>query len=169
MSEDRKRAAIELIRTSYLEADALFRSLDPADLERPVFTGEGPGWRVRDLIAHYAYRQTIAARCAENTATYRMPGADERMRVYLGIPEELDEMNDANYRAWRARVAADALAHLRAANDRLVVAIEALPPDRILTGEGPEDIHRFLWQPGLNHLRQHREHIDNALREATES
>ena len=167
MIEDRKRAAIELVRTSYLEADALFRSLSADDLERPVFTGEGTGWRIRDLIAHYAYWQTIAARCAEKMATDRLPGADERMRAYLGIPEELDEMNDANYQEWRARDVADALAHLRAANDRLLAAIEALPAARVLTGEGPEDIHRYLWQPGLNHLRQHREHIDNALREAT--
>lgn len=169
MSEDRKRAAVELLRTAYLEADALFRSLTADELERPVFTGEGPGWRVRDLIAHYAYWQTIAARCAEKMAAERMPEADERMRVYLGIPEELDEMNDINYQAWRARGTADALAHLRAANERLVAAVEALPADRILTGDGPEDIHRYLWQPGLNHFRQHREHIDNALREATAS
>src|SRR5918995_1728464 len=85
MSEDRKRAAIELVRTSYLEADALFRSLDPADLERPVFTGEGPGWRVRDIIAHYAYWQTFAARSAERMATDRMPGPEERLRQYLDI------------------------------------------------------------------------------------
>jgi hypothetical protein len=169
MSEDRKRAAIELIRTSYLEADALFRSLDPADLERPVFTGEGSRWRVRDLIAHYAYWQTIAARCAEKMANDRMPAADERMRAYLDIPEELDEMNDANFQAWRARSAAEGLAHLRAANRRLVAAMEALPPDRLISGDGPEDFHRYLWQPGLNHLRQHREHIDAALKEANPS
>jgi hypothetical protein len=169
MSGDRKRAAIELIRTSYLEADALFRSLDPADLERPVFTGEGSGWRVRDLIAHYAYWQTLAARSAERMATDRMPGPEERLRQYLDIPEELDGMNDGNFRAWRERSVPDALAALRSANDRLVAALEALPPDRVVTGSAPEDFHRHFWQPGVNHLRQHREHIDSALKEATSS
>ena len=167
MSEDRKRAAIELIRTSYLEADALFRSLDPADLERPVFTGEGSGWRVRDLIAHYAYWQTLSARAAEKMATGVMPGPNERMRHYLGIPQELDEMNDGNFRSWRDRDVAEALDELRTANDRLTSAMAALPPDRVLTGDGPEDFHPAFWQPGVNHLRQHREHIDSALKETS--
>jgi len=167
VSEDRTRAAIELVRTAYLEADALFRSLDPAVLERPVFTDEGTGWRVRDLIAHYSYWQTLAARCAEKMATDRMPGPDERFRQYLDIPEELDGMNEGNFRAWRQRSVPDALAALRAANDRLVAAIEALPPDKVVTGRGPEDFHRYFWQPGVNHLRQHREHIDSAIKEAT--
>ena len=169
MSDDRKRAAIELIRTTYLEADALFRSLSPDDLERPVFTGEGSGWRVRDIIAHYAYWQTLAARSAERMATDRMPGPEERLRQYLDIPEELDGMNDANFRAWRERSVPDALAALRSANDRLVAALEALPHDGVVTGTGPEDFHRHFWQPGVNHLRQHREHIDSALKEATSS
>ena len=167
MSEERKRAAIELIRTSYLEADALFRSLSADDLERPVFTGEGPGWRIRDLIAHYAYWQTLAARSAEKMATDRMPGPDERFRQYLDIPGELDDMNDGNFRSWRERSVPDALSALRSANDRLIAGIEALPADRVVTGTGAEDFHRHFWQPGVNHLRQHREHIDNALREAT--
>ena len=159
--------AIELIRAAHRETDALFRSLDPAQLERPVFTGEGPGWRVRDLIAHYALWQTLAARSAEKMAREPLPGADERIRRYLGIPQELDEMNDGSFQAWRDRSVEDALVALRAENDRLVAAIEALPADRVLTGDGPEDFHRYFWQPGVNHLRQHREHIDNALREAT--
>ena len=167
--DDPKRKAIELIRTSYHEADALFRSLAADDQDRPVFTGEGPGWRIRDLIAHYAYWQTLAARSAEKMATDRMPGPDVRFRQYLGIPEELDEMNDGNFRAWRERTVTEALDALRAANDRLITAIEALPADRVVTGTGAEDFHRHFWQPGVNHLRQHREHIDSALKEATSS
>ncbi|HEX4745104.1 MAG TPA: maleylpyruvate isomerase N-terminal domain-containing protein [Candidatus Limnocylindria bacterium] len=169
MSEERKRAAIELIRASYLETDALFRSLTADELDRPVFTGEGPGWRVRDLIAHYAYWQTLSARAAEKMATGVMPGPDERIRPFLGIAEEVDAVNDGTFQAWRDRPAVDALAHLRRANDRLIAALEALPSDRILTGNGSEDFHRHFWQPGVNHLRQHREHIDSALKEATSS
>jgi len=160
------RRAIELIRAAHRETDALFRSLDPAQLERPVFTGEGPRWRVRDLIAHYALWQTLAARSAEKMASDRMPAADEGLRKYLGIPEELDELNDRSFQDWRDRGVEEALRELRAANDRLTAAIEALPADRFLTGDGPEDFRG--WQPGVNHLRQHREHIDNALREATQ-
>ena len=166
MSEQRKRGIIELLRAAYGDTDALFRSLDAAQLERPVFTGEGAGWRVRDLIAHYAYWQTNAARCAEKMAGERMPGPDERIRAFLGIPEELDELNDGNFRTWQGRTSDEALAHLRSANARLLAALEALPPDRILTGEGPEDFHRYFWQPGLNHLHQHRAHIEDALKES---
>jgi len=167
VSEERKRAAIELIRRAHREADALFRSLDAAELERSVFTGEGPGWRIRDLIAHYAYWQTLAARAGEKMATGDMPGPDQRMRHYLGISEELDEMNDGSFRTWRGRGVDEALAELRIANDRLVAAMEALPAERVLTGDDPEDFHPAFWQPGVNHLRQHREHIDTALKEAT--
>lgn len=163
------RAAIELVRRAHREADALFRSLDAAELERPVFTDEGPGWRIRDLIAHYAYWQTLAARAAERMAAGTAPGPEERIRQYLGISEELDELNDGNFRSWRERAVPDALAALQAANDRLLSAIEALPAERVLTGDGPEDFHRYFWQTGLNHLRQHREHIDTALKEATQS
>ena len=169
MSDEGKRRAIELIRATHRETDASFRSLDAAQLERPVFTGEGSGWRVRDLIAHYAYWQTLAARAAEKMADDRMPGADERIRQYLGIPEDLDEVNRRNFTDWRERRVDEALVHFRAANDRLVAAIESLPSDRVLTGDGQEDFHRYLWQPGVNHLRQHREHIDSALKEATSS
>lgn len=167
MSEKRKRAAIELLRSAHREADELFRSLSAEELERPVFTGEGPGWRVRDLIAHYAYWQTVSARVAEKMATGVMPAPDEGMRHYLGIPQELDEMNDESFVAWRDRGVDDALRALRSANDRLTSAIAALPPGGVLTGDGPEDFHPMFWQPGLNHLRQHREHIETALKERT--
>lgn len=165
MSEDRKRAAIELVRTAYLEADALFRSLDPAVLERPVFTDEGTGWRVRDFIAHFALWQTLAARSAEKMARGDMPGPDGGLRQHLGIPESLDALNQGAFRDWRERRPEEALAELRTANERLVAAIEALPADRLLTGDGPDDFRG--WMPGVQHLRLHREHIDNALREAT--
>lgn len=164
MPEDAKRAAIDAIRSGHREIDALFRSLDEEQLERPVFTGEGAGWRLRDLIAHFAYWQNIAARCAEKMATGVMPDLSQgmRMRLYLGINESVDEVNDANFRAWRERGTAQALDELRRANDRLVAAIDALPEETVAWGE-PEGFHPFMWQPGVNHLRQHREHIDAAL------
>lgn len=169
MSGEGKPAAIDLIRSAYREIASLFGSLTDEQLDRPIFTGEGAGWRVRDLIAHYAYWQTLAARCAEKMATGPLPVPEERIRLYLGIPEELDEMNDANFMAWRERGTDEALAELAAANARLIAAIDALPADAVTTGDGPEDFHRYFWQPGVNHLRQHREHIDAALRGARTS
>ena len=48
-------------------------------------------------------------------------------------------------------------------------AIEALPPARVLTGDGPEEIFRSFWMPELEPLRIHRAHLDMALKEARPS
>ena len=165
MTEARKRAVIARIQAAYRETDAFFRSLSAAQLEQPVFSDEGSGWRARDFIAHFALWQTLAARSAEKMARGDMPGPDGGLRQHLGIPESLDALNQGAFQDWRERRPEEALAELRTANERLVAAIEALPADRLLTGDGPDDFRG--WMPGVQHVRLHREHIDNALREAT--
>ncbi len=167
MSEAAKRAALELLDREYEAIESLFRSLSPEQLETPVFTGEGAGWRVRDLIAHFAYWQTIAARIAEKIATGVLPGDSDTMLTFVGEPPGADARNAENFEAWRGRPVADAIAHLRAAHARLIAGLRALPPERVVKSDAPEDWYRYFWQPGLNHLRQHRPHIDAALKEGT--
>lgn len=165
MSESAKRAAIELLDREYESMEALFRSLTPAQLEMPVFTGEGAGWRVRDLIAHFAFWQTISARIAERIRTGVLPEDGQTMLTFVGEDPGTDARNAENFAAWRERPVADALAHLRAAHARLIEGLRALPPERVVKSDAPEDWHRYFWQPGVNHLRQHRPHIDAALKE----
>jgi mycothiol maleylpyruvate isomerase-like protein len=162
---DAKRAAIELLEAEYRDMETRFRSLTPGQLERPVFTGEGTGWRVRDLIAHFAFWQTISARTAEKIAAEGTTPEDGKVLTFLGITPGLDARNDENFVAWRDRPIADALEHLHACHARLIRAIGALPADRVVKSEAAEDWYRYFWQPGVNHLRQHRVHIDAALKE----
>jgi hypothetical protein len=167
MSEEAKRAALELLDREYESMAQLFRSLGAADLDRPVFAGEGPGWRVRDLVAHFAYWQTISARIAERVAQGSVPEDGQGMLAFLGEPPGSDARNDENFRAWRERSVGDALAHFGASHARLMAGLRALPPERIVKSDAPEDWHRYFWQPGLNHLRQHRPHIESSLKEGT--
>jgi hypothetical protein len=164
---DAKEHAIGLLEREYQGLERLFASLTPEQLERPVFTGEGPGWRVRDLIAHFAYWQTLSARTAEKIAADGVvPDEKAGMFVFLGIESTTDAVNDESFREWRARTIADASARLLAAHSRLMDAIRALPPERVVKSDAPEDWYRYFWQPGLNHLRQHRAHLEAALKES---
>jgi hypothetical protein len=162
-----KQAAIDLLEREYLGVERLFASLTPEQLERPVFTGEGAGWRVRDLIAHFAYWQTLSARTAEKIAAERAtPDEKAGLLAFLGVEPGTDARNDENFREWRERPVAAALEHLHAAHSRLIDAIRVLAPERVVKTEASEDWYRYFWQPGVNHLRQHRPHIEAALKES---
>ena len=87
MSEAAKEAAIEVLDLEWRELDALFRGLGPAELERPMYTEDGPGWRVRDLIPHIATWQDRAARAARKVATEGItPKPDDRVRTFSVSP-----------------------------------------------------------------------------------
>ena len=161
-----KQAAIGVLERDYHDLQTLFRSLTPEQLERPVFTGEGPGWRVRDLIAHFAFWQTMSARTAEKiAATGELPDEQTGMLTFLGVERGLDARNGENFQAWRERPVHEAQEHLDACHSRLMDAIQALPPERVVKSDASEDWYRYFWQPGVNHLRQHRIHIEAALKE----
>ena len=161
-----KQAAVGLLEREYQDLERLLRSVTPEQLERPVFTGEGPGWRVRDLIAHFAFWQSISARVAEKIAAEGVtPEEENRALSFIGITPGADARNDENFQEWRERPIADALRHLLACHTRLMDAIHALPPERVVKSDAPEDWYRYFWMPGVRHLRIHREHIEAALKE----
>lgn len=166
--EEAKQNAIGLLDREYDDLERLFVSLTPDQLERPVFTGEGPGWRVRDLLAHFAFWQTLSARTAEKIAAEgTLPDEENRILTFLGVEPGVDARNGESFHEWRERPISEALEHLRACHSRLMAAIRALPPERVVKSDAPEDWYRYFWQPGVNHLRQHREHIETALKEAS--
>ncbi len=162
-----KRAAIALLEHEWHGLDKLLRSLDERALDRPVF-GEGPGWRVRDMITHLAWWQELAGRVAEKiTAEGGAP--DERgSRPFLGIDTPLDELNGTTYETWRERPMAERFDRWLAAHSRMMDAFRALEPDQLLQADGGmEGMKRYFAVPGLIHLRMHRENIEAALKETT--
>ncbi len=164
MNERAKESALAAFDEEWRELDTLLRRLPDTDLDRPVFTDEGPGWRVRDLIPHFAAWQERAARAARKVATDGLqPGPEDRLRTFLGITETVDELNDATFGSWRARDVADLLSEFEARHVELMDALAALTPTQLMSGESPDDVYVCFRMPGLQHLRIHRAHLDAAL------
>jgi hypothetical protein len=55
---------------------------------------------------------------------------------------------------------------MRAAHDELRAALADLAPELMLFPDAATDgMRRYLWQPAVNHIRQHRPHLESALKE----
>jgi hypothetical protein len=129
-----------------------------------VFTGEGAGWRVRDLIPHFAAWQGRAARAARKVAAEGIqPTTEDRVRTFLGIAESVDELNEETFTRWRARSVPDLLAELGREHAALMAALAALTASQLLFGDSPDDVFVCFRMPGRQHLEIHRAHIDAAL------
>jgi len=166
-AEDEKRAVIGLLEREWHELDVWLRSLDDRQLGLPVF-GEGPGWRVRDMITHIAWWQELAARVAEKIAREGGAPDDRGSRPFLGIDTPLDELNRTTFQTWRDRPMGERWERWLAAHSRMMDAFRALAPDQLLQAEGGmEGMKRYFAVPGLIHLRLHRENIDAALKETS--
>ena len=168
-AEDAKRRAIGDFERTYHEIESKLLALSKADLERPVFTGEGPGWRVRDIVPHLARWNRMATDAARKIAagTEPPPEAELRLRPFVGISDDLDTVNDKQFQTWRERPVDEAFTELNRAHSELMDALRALPAERVVKPDG--EPYRYFWQPGLNHLRQHWEHIEAALKETATS
>jgi hypothetical protein len=163
--EQDKQATIGLLEHEWHALDTWLRSLDQRQLDRLVF-GEGPGWRVRDMITHLAWWQELAARVAEKIA--KEGGApDERgSRPFLSIDMPLDELNAKTFETWSGRPMAETWDRWLAAHSRMMDAFRALTPDQLVQAEGGvEGMKRYFAVPGVVHLRMHKEDIEVALKE----
>jgi uncharacterized protein (TIGR03083 family) len=164
MSDAAKRAALETLDREWRDLEALFRGLTPTELERPMYTEDGPGWRVRDLIPHLATWQDRAARAARKVMAEGItPKPDDRVRTFLGLTDTVDDMNDVTFRAWRERSVADLLAEFRSKHDDLMKALAALRPEQLMNGDTVDDVFAAFRVPGLVHLRKHRGELATAL------
>ncbi len=164
MNARAKDEALAVIDREWRELDALFGSLSAEALEGPVFTGEGPGWRVRDLIPHVAVWQGRAAQAARKVVRYHLqPGPEDRVRTFLGLTGTVDDMNAVTFREWRERSVGDLLAEFRRVHTDLMSALQDLTPEQLMNGERVEDVYLCFRVPGLQHLRMHRAHLDAAL------
>lgn len=169
MNADPKQRVIGEFERVYHEIETKLLALSAADLERPVFTGEGPGWRIRDIVPHLARWNRMATDAARKIAAGAEPPpeAELRLRPFVGITDELDTVNDKQFQAWREHPVAEAFAELNQAHSELMDALRALPAERVVKPDG--EPYRYFWQPGLNHLRQHWAHIEAALKETATS
>jgi len=164
MNETAKRSAIEILDGEWRELDALFRRLTPAELERPMYTDDGPGWRVRDLIPHFATWQDRAARAARKVVAEGLtPKPDDRVRTFLGLTDTVDDMNAVTFATWRERSVPDLLAEFRSKHDDLMQALAALKVEQFMNGDTVEDVFAAFRVPGLVHLRKHKGELATAL------
>lgn len=165
MTAATKAEAVALLESAWRELDARFAALSEADLEREVFAGEGSGWRLRDLMPHFAFWWRLAARGARRaTEIGSAPDKNTTLRAFVGVDTHFDTLNAENFARWRERPVAEQLAELRSARDDLREALAQLPSQLFLIDTGETDgIRGYIWQPALNHLRQHAEHITAAL------
>lgn len=141
------------------------RVLSPAELERQVWTGEGTGWRVRDLMPHLARWNGIGAAAAQLITAGKepLPEGEMRLRAFIGIADDVDAVNDEQFRAWRDRPSDEAFTELDRAHREFMEALRALPPSRFVKPDG--EPFRYFWTPGVGHLQLHWEHVQAALKE----
>jgi len=165
VTDQMKADAMALMESGWRDLDARFAALDEQELERPVFAGEGEGWRLRDLMPHFAFWWRLAARAARRaTEIGAAPDQNTTLRAFLGVDTHFDTLNAENFAKWRGRPVAEQLAELRSAREDLGSALAQLPADLLISGDAETDgVRRYIWQPAVNHLRQHAEHIDTAL------
>ena len=160
-----KSDVMALMERGWRDLDARFAALREEDLDRPVFAGEGSGWRLRDLMPHFAFWWRLAARAARRAKEIgAAPDQNTTLRQFVGVDTHFDTLNADNFARWRERTSAEQLAELRAARDDLQAALAQLPADLLIADDAETDgMRRYIWQPAVNHLRQHAEHIDAAL------
>ena len=161
-----KADALAVVDREWSALATRFASLDAAQFARPVF-GEGDGWTLGDMPAHFAFWWRMAARGARHAAATRAaPDQSTSVRTFLGIGEHFDTLNAESFSRWRARPVAERVSEMRAAHDDLVAALRDLPDEFLLCDDPSTDgMRRYLWQPAVNHPRQHRPHIESALKE----
>jgi hypothetical protein len=116
-------------------------------------------------MPHFAFGWRLAARAARRaTEIGAAPDQNTTLRAFLGVDTHFDTLNAENFARWRERPAAEQLAELRSAREELRSALAQLPADLLTTGDAETDgVRRYIWQPAVNHLRQHAEHIDAAI------
>lgn len=160
-----KAEVIGQITQVWSDVEARFAALDDADLDRSLFTQVETVWRVRDLMPHMAFWLRLSARGARRAAEIgKAPDQQTPVRVFLGIDTHFDTLNAESFARWQRRAAADQLAELRAGRDDLLAALAPLPDNLMLVDdEVTGGIRQYIWQPAINHPREHREHLDAAL------
>jgi hypothetical protein len=110
---------------------------DDASAEREKV---GPRWNVRDLVGHFVHWTDEAAR--------RIP---EIAAGKPGQKYDFDRINDEIYRKNRRMSFVMLLPQLRAAEERLLTAIRAAPPDQLID----TPLREWIDEAGVGHYDRH--------------
>jgi hypothetical protein len=161
-----KQKAIGAYERNFQDIESKLLALSTAELARPVWTGEGSGWRVRDIVPHLARWNRIGAQAARDIGAGKkpLPESEMRLRAFIGIADTVGDVNDAAFREWRDRTDEECFTELNAAHAAFMDALRALPASRVVKDDG--EPFRYFWTPGAGHLQLHWEHIEAALKES---
>ena len=90
-AEDRKTTVLGKFESQYGEIERRLLALSPDQLDRPVWTDEGHGWRVRDLVSHLARWNRIGAAAARLITDGKepLPEDEMRLRAFIGIADDV--------------------------------------------------------------------------------
>jgi hypothetical protein len=162
-----KMAIIAKFEYQFHETATKLRALSPAQLERPVWSGEGEGWRVRDLVPHLARWNRIGAAAAELIAAGKepLPESEMRLRSFIGITDDVDTVNEEQFAAWHDRPIDEGFIELDTSHRAFMNALRALPSSQFVKADG--EPFRYFWTPSAGHLQLHWEHIEAALKETS--
>src|SRR2546428_2752069 len=150
--------ALALFDSEYAQAIARLRGLSREDLGRPVF-GEGAGWRIRDLIAHWAMWQRLAANAAEKIAAGTpWPAEGSNLRQFNGVAVSLDELNAERQREFDARALDECFTELESAHRALMAGPPQLPPPPRPAPGGPPGGPQRVLLPGSPPFPSPRRH-----------
>jgi hypothetical protein len=163
VSEDAKQRAIDAFERAYRDIERRLRGLSPDGLERPVWTGEGDGWRIRDLVPGLAGWLRVSAEIARRIgAGQRPPEEGTSFRAYLGWEQiPVDEFNGRRFAEWRDRTVDEQFAELSEAHAALMEALRVLPAASVVKADG--EPYRWSRQPAMTHLELHGRHIEAAV------
>jgi len=166
-AEDRKTTVLGKFESQYGEIERRLLALSPDQLDRPVWTDEGHGWRVRGLVSHLARWNRIGAAAARLITDGKepLPEDEMRLRAFIGIADDVDTVNEKQFKSWRDRPVAEAFTELARAHKDFMDALRAFPPARLIRTDG--EPFRYFWTPGAGHLELHWQHIASALKETT--
>lgn len=147
------------IDAGWQRLDVLVRSLADDDWRRPL-PAEEPGADARtvaDVIAHLAAWKQKSLKIAMSQAEPGVAAVDDYPSRVLDF--DYNVFNHDVLLEWREQSPTSVLARHRAAHHGLLVALEALPDDRLLVDGRPR---RWL-RPCLGHLGDHIAELEKAV------
>ena len=132
---------LERMRAERAQLDQVVRSLD-GRLDEDL----GDGWRVRDVLAHLALWERVAAKKIAGTP---LPDGED---LAAREPWDVDAFNEAMRDRWRSRTEAEVLQEFAAAHQALTAAVEGASAQDCAPGGS---VHQAIEEDGAGHYQAH--------------
>ena len=150
----RKEALLQELKQSRAEWDTLVGSLDAGTLTNPGLDG---GWSIKDVIAHIATWEGIAAKWFEANAQGTKP-----QPAPWGKDLSEEQENDFIYNANRNRSLQDVLDESRRVHDSVVNSVNAISEEELtkkIEWLGDNSLADSLPGNSYEHYREHAETV----------